>query len=637
LHKAKADNRGWLSWLVGVSAALAAAVWVLTTPLPRVVGLSARYDLTLVVPAALILLTLAFRLRGGWGQSAALGLTLVLFCLPLAGLWASGASESYTVGGLLPYSDAQVYYRDALRVTEGDLLSSFSARRPLFPAFLAGALALSGRNLQAALALTALVTAVSCWLAARETARTHGSLAGAVALVGLFLFSRRFAGTTMTESLGLALGALGWGLLWRGAADGRLWTIAAGLALSALALNARAGAFFTLALWVVWLGVWGVKGWPRILGRAALGLAAVGLAFGANLLLVKTLSAPGGVAFANFADTLYGLAAGGKGWQQIEADAPQVAKMDEPQRSQEIYALALERMRTRPQDTLMGAFRAWGDFFRPDREGVFGFVDSQLNLETRLSVRVMIWGLYVLSAAGLWGLMRRRREAWAGLIAFGLAGLLLSVPFVPPVDAGRMRAYAASLPLLVTLPALGVWEVGMLLHLKVLDGWLAAEADTPRGLLWGWAGVVSAWSCVGALAVFALAQPSTAAAPQCAPGEKGFVFHHAAGSTVQVIADEAAGAAWLPRVPESLFERGSRTLAPDFYGDLAELPVPFSLVQANDLNRGGMVWLVLAGEDLPPHGLTAVCAVKINTPGLGWRNFYTVRRWEVLTPDGGGQ
>ncbi len=627
---------GWLRRLVGAGAALAAAVWVLTTPLPRVVGLTARYDLTLVVPAALVFLALVFRLRGEWGQSAALGLTLVLFCLPLAGLWASGASESYTVGGLLPYSDAQVYYRDAVRVTEGDLLSSFSARRPLFPAFLAGALAMTGRNLQAALALTVLVTAVSCWLAAREVARTHGSLAGAVVLVGLFLFSRRFAGTTMTESLGLALGALGWGLLWRGAAEDRLRTVAAGLSLSALALNARAGAFFTLALWVVWLWVWGVKGWPRILGRAALGLAAVGLAFGANLLLVKTLSAPGGVAFANFADTLYGLAAGGQGWQQIEADAPQVARMDEPQRSQEIYALALERMRIRPQDTLMGAARAWGDFFTPDREGVFGFVDSQLNLETRRSVRATIWGLYALSAAGLWGMAQRRREAWAGLLAFGLAGLLLSVPFVPPVDAGRMRAYAASLPMLVTLPALGVWELGTRVRWIALEGWLAADADTPRGLLWGWAGVMSVWSCVGALAVFALAQPTTAAAPQCEQGEKGFVFHHAAGSTVQVTADEAAGVDWLPRVHESLFERGSRTLAPEFYGDLAELPVPFSLVQANDLNRGGMVWLVAAGEDLPPHGLAAVCAAKIKTPGLGWRNFYAVRRWQVLAPDGDG-
>ena len=50
-----------------------------------------------------------------------------------------------------------------------------------------------------------------------------------------------------------------------------------------------------------------------------------------------------------------------------------------------------------------------------------------------------------------------------------------------------------------------------------------------------------------------------------------------------------------------------------------------------------MVWLVVTGEELPPRGLAAVCAAKINTPGLGWRNFYTVQRWQVLTPDGGGQ
>ena len=62
-------------------------------------------------------------------------------------------------------------------------------------------------------------------------------------------------GSLLSENLGLALGAAALALLWDGVQSGRRWLLALGLFTLALALNARAGAFFALPALVIWL-VW---------------------------------------------------------------------------------------------------------------------------------------------------------------------------------------------------------------------------------------------------------------------------------------------------------------------------------------------------------------------------------------------
>ncbi|MRS05234.1 hypothetical protein EG832_18770, partial [bacterium] len=109
---------------------------MLWLPIPLAIGLFVRYNLVLLTLVTLPILYFTFGIKGVWGTFAAFCLTLLLFGLPLSGLWRSGASEPFIIGGLLPFSDAASYYSDALRVVEGYRFSAFSARRPLFPALL---------------------------------------------------------------------------------------------------------------------------------------------------------------------------------------------------------------------------------------------------------------------------------------------------------------------------------------------------------------------------------------------------------------------------------------------------------------------------------------------------------------------
>ena len=150
---------------------------LLKLPLPEQLGLSVRYDFTVILIPIVGLAFLAF-LPGGWkGTLLGLGLILALFALTVSGLWTSGVSEPSIVGGLMPFSDAAGYYSDARRLLEGQLFSAFSSRRPLFAGMLSALLALTGRNLQLTLAVLVAISAVACYLLVREVQSTHGAVA----------------------------------------------------------------------------------------------------------------------------------------------------------------------------------------------------------------------------------------------------------------------------------------------------------------------------------------------------------------------------------------------------------------------------------------------------------------------------
>ena len=161
---------------------------VLIIDVPKEIGIVSRYGFTTVVIAIAVVLYPAYRLSGWTGTLASLSLTLILFALPLSGLWNNAVSAEFTIGGLLPWSDASGYYWDARRLLEGDTLSEFSSRRPLFPAMLAVLLGLTQQNLQVTVAILVAISAISCFFAAREVQRSHGVAAGLLVITILFLF-----------------------------------------------------------------------------------------------------------------------------------------------------------------------------------------------------------------------------------------------------------------------------------------------------------------------------------------------------------------------------------------------------------------------------------------------------------------
>lgn len=614
-----------IGWIASLFLPLVLYAALLYFPLPAKYGLLLRYDVKVTLLLAALAACLVFYPKGRLGTMLGLGLALVLFALPLSGLWASGVSEANIVGGLLPWMDASGFYRDAQRLLDGGLLSTFSARRPLFTGLLAFLLGLAQRNLQAGLAILVLINAVACYLLARQIQRTHGTLAGAATFILMFVFYRRFIGTALTENLGVALGCLGFALLWRGGWKGKLWDTLLGLLLLTLALAARAGAFFVLPLLVLAIG-WILRGAKRYSTRIALlALAAVGLGFLLNMLLFLTLASPNSVPFSNFAYVAYDMAVGGKGWTQVRIDHPEVNNLVEPEVTSKIMQLALEEIRRNPANLVSGVLKAYRVFLATNKNSIFGFFGGDKQ-SVALVGRIL---LLILSALGLGFSLFKRKEPGYLLLVMGAGGILLSVPFVPPWEADSMRAYAATMPFLAALPAVGIYFI--LSKIKPFNLLVAPRAIlNPDGLV-----ILSSFMVVlvlvGPLVTKILSRPAPFKPITCPAGSEPIYARLSTGSVVHIVDDGTAGQTWLPEIRFSDFETNLHDFQySEVVGELKSVVAPVTLANVMNLQGGDTAWLVVNTTLIPPDPrILGMCGKWSNGPGKAYHFFYAASVQEV--------
>jgi hypothetical protein len=609
-----------------ISLAISTVIFVLilanrSPNLLRPVSMSLRTGFGLVIPITGLILYLAFRIPGRTGNLIGMAVTLSIFAMPLAGLWASGQSQSTILSGLIPIFDAESYYTDALRLMDGSAFSIFSARRPLFPGLFAVLLSITGRNLMTALAILAAITGLACYFTAREIQSTHGAEIAVFILMVLFLFFRAHSGISMSESLGLALGSLGFGLLWRGASTKSLFYIWAGLLTTTLALNARAGAFFILPILILWAG-WLLhenKFSRRVLFISA---SAVVLGFALNLALTRLIAVPSGVPFANFSYTLYGLASGGKSWAYVFEAHPEVLGLQEPEQSKRIYQLAFELIRTNPIQAVQGALFNWRMLFSDSWYNIYAYVGGEnwkMNIITR-------WGMYVLCLVGVFAWSRDHRDPIQSLIMASAIGIFISVPFLPPTDAYRMRPYAASIVIFAALPAMGATY--LLSHIKT-NFFHPTNNDfiIPPKTMLAYGFILISAMLIGPVLIKSTAKPYLVQTTSCASGLTPIMVRFDEGTYINLKKPSEPFLDWMPNFHTTTFTKNSHSLADSYMINWAEgiEPPKTIFLTLNYLNNKKAL-VVLPKTLLPQKGtLMQICGRWETEPNLvGYRIFYGI-------------
>jgi hypothetical protein len=427
----------------------------------------ARYSF-LYFLIVLALYYLAFWVRGRLAWLAGACLTALVFGMGVSFLWNSGYSTDMIIGGLLPYRDAFSYYNGAHFLADGHLLAKHTngaAWRPLFTSFLSSLLWLTGQNLMWSIALIVGLLAAAAFLSAWLLRNRLGAAAAAFYLAFIYLYIQSMLGFLYTEPLGLALGCLGFILVFHATQTQNLRAFLAGLAVLVVAVSVRAGAFFIFPALALWAG-WGFRKGERYSFRAAgLALAVVLVVFLlANTLYARLVVEPGNLSFGNFAFTIYGQVVGGAGYNY----AYQNLGLREPAL---IYRAAWQFFLNHPLSFFIGAAKAYRDFFFPDL-GIFGYYSPNGRSP---------WD-YVLWLAGLaltaWGLVKSARKIalpLPSLFLAAFAGILLSIPFLPPIDGG-VRTYASTVPFIFIFPALAVGHSD--LRPTEDDAWLPRLAGT---------------------------------------------------------------------------------------------------------------------------------------------------------------
>ena len=273
---------------------------------------------------------------------------ICLSTIPLFISWSTANPYPSTIGGLLPYADADGYYNGAEHFLETGKLDTLNQRRPLNTILFSERLFITNFDFRSALLLQSIMFGFAAFFAALAVARSLGKLAGIMMFAGLFALAVPYLPMPLTEVLGITLGALGFTLLWMGVSDKKQLLFFSGLILLTLALFARAGAMFVLPVLVIYSGYFFRGDKPYNFKIAAIAVMCIVSGFFINQSLIWLYGDGTGSALNNFSCVLYGLAEGGKGWTQAYIDFPQLASMTEAQQSTFLYKASLDLISNNP-------------------------------------------------------------------------------------------------------------------------------------------------------------------------------------------------------------------------------------------------------------------------------------------------
>lgn len=626
-------------WLLGGIASLLIGLFLYSTVLlvriPPELGIAARYDFSLFLITAATLLVFAYRLQGWLGRTVSISLVLVLFALPLARFWVTGASDGYVIGGLLPISDANGIYFDARNLLEGIRLVPWGQQRPLFAGFLSVLLGMIQQNLQITLAILTIVVAISCFLIGREIQLAHGVFPGAFLTIGTFLYFRALIGQTSTESLGFPLGVLALTILLRSARLHQPTIAIAGIFLFSFALNVRIGAVFILPALLLWGALTFHSSSPISWRFLGLGFIAVLLAFTLNYLLIQVVYPVDSPPFGNFSFSLYGLLTNGN-WATVFHDHPEVMDLTPSERVARAYDLSLQIIRETPMALVNGILRGWREFlignhsifildFSSDPKGKIDFV------------------LRPLSCIGLVVCLKNPKQTSTSLILILIAGIFLSTPFVPIWDAG-MRPYAATIAIHYLLAAVGVATIVTALvwfvHHSMLNGVMQRFQNTPelnqnlhkivitcsnhqhRGIsisflrsfvLIAFGLLLCTLSFIGPIFIKFLARPSQISSPMassnlCFKDQEAAYFRISRGSSINLAEDNSVAHTKLPNIRISDFKRGLdgyRFWFPEEAKGLETLEPSTKIADTYNYE-----WLILKPDTKLEQGLVIACGQR---------------------------
>jgi hypothetical protein len=352
--------------------------------------------------------------------------------------------------------------------------------------------------------------------------------------------------------------------------------------------------------------------------------SAVIVGFTLNLALTRLIAVPSGVPFANFSYTLYGLASGGKSWAYIFEAHPEVLAIQEPEQSKKIYQLAFELIRSNPMQTVQGALFNWRMLFSDSWYNIYAYMGGenwQLTVITR-------WGMYLLCVAGIFAWFRNPGDPIQSLVMAAAIGVFISVPFLPPTDAYRMRPYAASIVILAALPAVGLSFILSLLKkvpLPRADKILDVPFLPPSTSMLAYTFVLISVLLIGPVLIKATAKPQSVQATQCADSLTPIVVRFDEGTYINLKKQNDPFLDWMPTFHTGTFRESSHSLADSYMINWASgIEPPKTIFLTLDYLNGKKVMAVVPIKMLPETGtLVQICGQWETDPNLaGYGIFY---------------
>ncbi len=522
----------------------------------KTLSVLARYNATRFLPVTAFILLAALSLKDYRLSAITTALILFpLFSLALNGLWAGAYSENYVLSGLVPRSDAFGFYTGSISLLEKGFLAGIAVRRPLYGGFLAFILWITGGNLQITLAILVFLTAAVCFFSVIEVKKALNPSAAVLYFIVQFLFIRRFIGITMSENMGFILGTSSFTFFLVALRKLKHYPKVSipfflfSTLLYSLSQAARPGAVVVLPLLILFAGwLWKGKGklsWKFMLVTTII----VAAGFLINTLIFSATT-PGNIDQMNNAGYgIYGLAVGGKGWEQILIDHPEVNSLPQGIREQRIMEIILQEVASRPTNFINGLLHQFKILFSfQSTNSIFSFVYSKNDIFNYGLISLF----FLLSAIGMVTAVFHRKKPFTAFILLLTLGFLLSLPFAPAYQSQYMRVYAASIPLLGILPAFGFSAISQYLPEKLRKNCIFRKPEEEGTSIAAvvFTIILASAILIGPITVRFLSPSEIPAPPGCPEGQSEVLLRYYPGSSIHIFKNTPDIMTWVPNITQ---------------------------------------------------------------------------------------
>jgi len=199
-----------------------------------------------------------------------------------------------------------------------------------------------------------------------------------------------------------------------------------------------------------------------------------------------------------------------------------------------------------------------------------------------------------------------------------LIGILLSVPFLPPIDGGK-KYHSGSAPFFFVLVAMGLYSI--LSHFKLVRSAQPSEKYDHFNLVCYLSVLLIAMALIGPLIIKASHRKPKHQSRVCSAGEVPYAFQMYAGTYIDILPQTSTACGRLPELCLADFDRlGTDKVNDDFFRKLVDLAGAsrqgIRVTTANDLISSDYYFFISPHEllsPLPSHTLIAGCAKEVKT------------------------
>lgn len=371
---------------------------------------------------------------------------IVSYGLVLEIHWVSPAYNYFSLGGLIPNSDAEGWLSGGWRLLETAKLNAFDQVRPLNAALHALRLAVSA-DFQESVKIATLAMALATIFAGFQVTKEFHRCGAIVFCLCSLALINDYIPLAMTEVHGFILGTLGFAFLWRFAQNPTIVSFGLGITFFALALSARSGLFTSLGLVFFW-GLWILfKRGYSVKEVLSAGMMCALSGFIVSKMYLMLWADGENLLFSNFSFTLYGMAVGGGGWTQVLQDYPMYFDHSDGIGVSEVrivYQLAMDAILSNPQQIVEFYFGQLWFFLKSFiRYDIFLVGGNYMGAFFQASCLI----------SGIWAILNwRNRAAQLGLcLAFGI---WIASPFLM-LDAG-IRPFSTLFAVFAVIPGIAL-------------------------------------------------------------------------------------------------------------------------------------------------------------------------------------